>query len=90
MTEEKKATFGATKGKIAEDKLPKEGDELAVAWKRVDKNGDEYISVKYKKEKFKEANFKMFKNKRKREGDSKPDYIAFKHTQKRTEQEEDK
>ena len=56
----------------------KKREELAVAWKRTDKNGDEYISVKVKQEEEKELNFKAFKNKRKKDGDDKPDFIAYK------------
>lgn len=80
MSEEKKATFGAEK---AEPKYEaKDREELAVVWKRTDKNGEEYISVKVKLDKHKELNFKAFKNKSKKEGDAKPDMIAFKDTQK--------
>ena len=82
MTEEKKATFGADQTKPTEEQKPKEREELAVVWKRQDKKGDEYISVKLKLDKHKEINFKAFKNKRKVEGDSKPDYVAFRDTQK--------
>lgn len=56
-------------------------EELAVAWKRTDKHNNEYISVKLKLED-KELNFKAFANKRKKEGDAKPDYVAFKDSQK--------
>ena len=79
-TKEEKSTFGANKPEVKHK--PKDREELAVGWKRVDKNGDEYVSVKLKIDKHKELNFKMFKNKRKKDGDAKPDYVAFTDTQK--------
>lgn len=87
MSDEKKATFGAETTKPKNE--PKKREELAVAWKRTDKNGDEYISVKLKLERHKELNFKAFKNKSKKEGDAKPDYVAFKDTQKLDETEKE-
>lgn len=82
MSEVKKATFGAEEKKSMEQS-PKREDEIAVIWERKDRNGDKYISVKVKVDETKELNFKAFKNKQKKEGDAKPDYIGYKNTTKK-------
>jgi len=74
-----KPTFGREDATNLPEKPKPRREELAVAWKRLDKFGNEYISVKVKLEDGKELNFKAFKNKKKESEDSpKPDFVAFK------------
>lgn len=87
-----KATFGAAEQKKPVEKSQKREEEVAVIWTRQDKNGNLYHSLKIKFDdemldkvfKEKELNMKLFKNKDKTPGDSKPDTIGYKSTQKKT------
>jgi len=74
---EQKPTFGIDNPEMPEKAKPKR-EELAVVWKKLDKNGNEYVSVKVKLDAGKELNFKAFHNKRKQDGDTKPSFIAYK------------
>ena len=90
MSETQKATFGAEEQKLAEPRPKKE--EIAVIWERTDKNEESYLSAKIKFDdqmldkvfKERELNFKAFKNKMKKGKDAKPDFVAFKDTQKKS------
>lgn len=80
---QQKPTFGTEEEKTTDSQ--KKREELGVIWKRVDKYGNEYLSVKLKTSPTTQIDFKAFKNKNKKDEDSKPDFIAYKDTQKVTD-----
>lgn len=71
MSEDKKPSFGGSGGSTSN-----RAKEIAALWKKTDKNGNEFFSVKVKLD-GKEVNLNFFKNRAKEEGSNQPDFKAY-------------